>query len=224
MSISPFNLAYTIAGGLLLYSGFKGATVSDVIKAAYSGNLSDVTDTEPIGNSSSSAASGQSATGVTAGSSEENYLTIANYLVANGYSKAAAAGICGCISGESSGNPLSVEDSSNPGSGGIGLIQWTPGSSYPDVLSSVQSGNATEAMQVQLPAIISYNNSQGAGLVQMLNAQTSAVAAADFYSQYFERPAITGSDVNTTVANYVYSQLTAPAASSATGATRVTTA
>lgn len=52
-----------------------------------------------------------------------NYIVIARYLVAHGYSGAAAAGVVGDIAGESGGNPESV------GSGGGGLIGWTPLSS-----------------------------------------------------------------------------------------------
>ena len=54
--------------------------------------------------------------GVASGSASANLLTIAKYMQANGYSRAAAAGIAGCVDGESGGNPESQ------GSGGNGLI------------------------------------------------------------------------------------------------------
>jgi hypothetical protein len=43
--------------------------------------------------------------------------------------------------------------------------------------------------------------------VAELNSQTDPVAAADFYSQNFERPAVTDSDVVSSVAEQVFSEL-----------------
>lgn len=201
MAASGAAVAYCAAGGLVLYSGIKGATIADTVKSVLAGNL-NVSDTETVdfsgGSSGSSGAAGP-ATSAASGSASQNYLTIANYLVANGYSKAAAAGICGCIAGESGGNPESKGDDA------IGLIQWT-GSNEADV--PPLTGNATKDLDAQLPAIIAYNNAQGAGLVTMLNAISDPVQAADFYSQHFERPAVTDSDVVPSVAQSVYAQLT----------------
>jgi hypothetical protein len=55
--------------------------------------------------------------------------------------------------------------------------------------------------------IIAYNNAQGANYISMLNQISDPVAAADFYSQYFERPAISGSDVVPSVARSVYAEI-----------------
>ena len=134
------------------------------------------------------------------GSGSTNELTVAKYLVANGYSRAAAAGIASCIAGESSGDPESV------GSGGAGLIGWTPPSSAsPNV--NIVTGNATADLNAQMTDIIAYNNAQGSGRIAMLNAITDPVQAADFYSQNFERPLVTDSDVRSSVATSIYSQL-----------------
>ena len=43
------------------------------------------------------------------------------------------------------------------------------------------------------------------------NFATNPVEAADFYSQHFERPAVTDSDVRAGVAESVYSELTTSA-------------
>ena len=40
-----------------------------------------------------------------------------------------------------------------------------------------------------------------------LNSQTDPVAAADYFSQHFEKPAVTNSDVRTSVAQQIYSEL-----------------
>ena len=55
MAIRGASVAYVTGGSLILYSGIKGATLADTVKAVLSGNL-NVTDTETISvnNSSSS--------------------------------------------------------------------------------------------------------------------------------------------------------------------------
>lgn len=219
MVLSGAAVAYTAVGGLVLYSGVKGATLSDTAKAVLAGNL-NVTDTEPIQWGSTSTSGGGSNPGsVVAGTASQNYVIIANYLVGNGYSKAAAAGICACIAGESAGSPEAVQDPSNPGAGGEGLIQWTPGSSY----SVPITGNASADLQKQLPMIIAYNDAQGSQYIGMLNQISDPVQAADFYSQYFERPAVTNSDVVASVATSVYAAITKGATTGTTSSTGTTT-
>jgi len=130
-----------------------------------------------------------------------NLLAIAEYLVQNGYSDAAAAGVASCVDGESGGNPESV------GSGGGGLIGWTPiSSAAPD--SNIITGNVEQDMTTQLSDILYYNSTEiGQSLVQQLNSQGDPVAAADFYSQNFEKPAVTDSDVVPSVAEQIFSEL-----------------
>jgi hypothetical protein len=130
-----------------------------------------------------------------------NLLAIGQYLVDNGYSKAAAAGVASCVDGESGGNPESVGD------GGGGLIGWTPlSSAQPN--SNIVTGNVSADMMAQLADILYYNSHEiGASRVAELNSQTDPVAAADFFSQNFERPAVTDSDVVPSVAEQVYSEL-----------------
>jgi hypothetical protein len=210
MTIKGAGIAYAVIGGVTFYSGIKGSSLSATVKSVLSGNLS-VSDSEKIGtptvnvgsSPSSSGGSGGSGAGSAAssGTASANYLTIGKYLLANGYSAAGAAGVVGCVAGESSGNP----EASSPGA--IGLIQWT-GSN--ESMVPPLTGNATKDLDAQLPAIIAYNNAQGAGLVQMLNAISDPVAAADFYSQNFERPAVKDSDVVASVADTVYHDLLAP--------------
>jgi hypothetical protein len=142
-----------------------------------------------------------------------NYETVGLFLVQNGYSTVGAAGVCGCIAGESGGDPEAVQFPSDPESGGAGLIQWTPASSmeqYGGTCASAGIGNnsVTADMQNQMNAILAYNNAQGASNVAGLNAQTDPVAAADFYSLNFERPVVQFSDVRPSVAQSVYAFLT----------------
>src|SRR5262249_38738445 len=112
-----------------------------------------------------------------------NYLlAVAQFLVENGYSKAAAAGIASCVDGESAGNPESV------GSGGGGLIGWTPiGPAAPN--PNIITGNPARDMMTQLSDILYYTSSEiGQPLVDQLNSISDPVAAADFFSQNFEKP------------------------------------
>ena len=130
-----------------------------------------------------------------------NTLAIGQYLVDNGYSVAAAAGVASCVDGESGANPESEGD------GGGGLIGWTPlGSAQPD--GNIITGDASADMMTQLADILYYNADEiGQSTVAELNSQTDPVAAADFYSQNFEKPAVTDSDVVPSVAQDVYSEL-----------------
>lgn len=120
-------------------------------------------------------------------------LDVGQYLVTHGYSPAAAAGVAGCIAGESSGDPESI------GSGGGGLIGWTP------LPPGLVTGNPSADLAAQEQAILSYNAAHGP--VSALNSQTDPVAAADLYSQDFEQPAVTDSDTRPAVAIWVYQQL-----------------
>ena len=131
-------------------------------------------------------------------SATQDLLMIGEFLYANGYSKAGAAGVAGCVAGESGGEP-EVE-----GSGGGGLIGWTPTSSMYTYGGSI-GGNATTDFDNQLTAIMNYNKANGN--VAALNAYTDPVSAADYYSQEFERPAVTDGDVKPATATSVFNSL-----------------
>jgi Phage tail lysozyme len=131
-----------------------------------------------------------------------NYLlAVAQYLVENGYSDSGAAGVVGCMAGESVGNPESV------GSGGGGLIGWTPiSSAAPD--PNIITGNVAKDMMTQLTDLLYYNSTEiGQSYVTQLNNTSDPVAAADFYSANFEKPAVLYSDVRPSVAQQIYSEL-----------------
>lgn len=104
-----------------------------------------------------------------------NWRAIASFLSGHGYSHAAASGIAGNILQESGGNPESV------GSGGGGLIGWTP------LPAGYVTGNAGHDLATQLNQILAYNNRNGGASV--LNSQPTAAAAALYYMSHFERPA-----------------------------------
>lgn len=152
--------------------------------------------TAPAVTSSSSASSNapSDAQAVVPGTSQQNYMTIARFLMTHGYTKAAAAGIVGCIAGESSGDPESV------GSGGGGLIGWTP------LRPGLVTGNPTADLMTQLNAILTYNNAYPQ-YIPLLNSVSSPIDAADIYSMDFERPAVLHSDVRANIAQEIYASI-----------------
>jgi Phage tail lysozyme len=105
----------------------------------------------------------------------ENFAAIVDFLVAHGYSGNAAAGIAGNIFQESKGNPESV------GSGGGGLIGWTP------LPAGFVTGNVAADLQTQLNQLLVYNQGWHQ-FVPALNAASSPAAAAEIYMLDFERP------------------------------------
>lgn len=129
-----------------------------------------------------------------------NLVTTAEYLMAHGYTAEAASGIAADMAGESSGSPEAV------GSGGAGLIGWTPPSkAAPN--QPITTGNWQADFNAQLPDVLYYNNQQGSAALQSLNAEPDPVSAADYYSSEFERPLVLHSDVRPDVARYVYNSV-----------------
>jgi hypothetical protein len=113
----------------------------------------------------------------TGGMLPANYTAIVSFLLAHGYSGNAAAGIAGNIYQESGGNPESA------GSGGGGLIGWTP------LPAGYVTGDPAVDLQTQLPAILSFNQ-MWAQYIPALNAAGSPAEAADIYVTDFERAGI----------------------------------
>lgn len=138
------------------------------------------TSASPSPSPSSPAGSGSGAPKCSASASgmlPENYAAIVTFLTAHGYTGLAAAGIAGNIYQESKGNPESV------GSGGGGLIGWTP------LPSGFVTGNVAADLQTQLNALLTYNQ-QWSQYIPALNAASSAASAAYTYMADFERPGI----------------------------------
>ncbi len=60
----------------------------------------------------------------------------------------------------------------------------------------------------QLADILYYDSSEiGQSLVNQLNTISDPVAAADFFSENFEKPAVTNSDVVPSMADQIFSEL-----------------
>jgi hypothetical protein len=185
-SLHVFTGEYTVAGGVLTSASSVVAPGAAPVKIG-SGE----------GGGHAPAPAGGS---FPAGSDSQNLLSIGRFLMAHGYSRAAAAGIASCVAGESGGNPESV------GSGGGGLIGWTPLSSMSQYGGTI-SGNPTQDLNTQMAAILRYNQVNDGGHLATLKAMSSPLSAAYYYSANFERPAVTGSDVVAAVAAAVYAAL-----------------
>ncbi|MCW2908333.1 MAG: peptidoglycan-binding protein LysM [Actinomycetia bacterium] len=120
---------------------------------------------------------GVSCSGSAGGMVPANYAAIVNFLTSHGYTGNAAAGIAGNIWQESGGNPESV------GSGGGGLIGWTP------LPGGYVTGNYAADLQTQLAAILTFNQIWSQ-YIPALNAASSPAAAAAIYVTDFERAGI----------------------------------
>jgi hypothetical protein len=107
----------------------------------------------------------------------ENVTAIVSFLLANGYSDNAAAGIAGNIYQESKGDPESE------GMGGGGLIGFTP------LPAGYVTGNPTADLETQLNAVLSYNQ-DWASYIPELNSAATPADAAYIYVTYFERAGI----------------------------------
>jgi Phage tail lysozyme len=131
--------------------------------------------------STTASASAPSAATLSCGTSysllPENTSAIVGFLLAHGYSDNAAAGIAGNIYQESKGDPEAI------GSGGGGLIGWTP------LPGGYVTGDVSADLETQLSAILTYNGIWSQ-YISELNAASSPADAAYIYVTDFERAGI----------------------------------
>lgn len=197
MPLNGYAVAYCAVGGLVAYSGIKGATLAATAKGVLSGNLTlQDTETIAINNATDSASAGIPGTNAATGDTIQNGTTLYKYLRSAGYTPIQAAGATASIYGESNWNPEAI------GTGGAGLIAWTPPSSmakYGATCHAAGIGNKTtqEDFDSQLPAILSYVSQTGAsGAVAMMAGASTVTQAAEIWGQKVEKYGI--DDVHTT--------------------------
>jgi hypothetical protein len=128
----------------------------------------------------------------------ENSKTIMGYLIAQGYSPTAAAGIYGNMYQESGGNPEAG------GPGNAGLIQWTPGSEAAPY-QPVMTGNPDYDLGRQLADVMQWNHDNNA-LPDFLNTASTPQQAAEMYMNQAERPGIPALPNRQAAAQAVYQQ------------------
>jgi hypothetical protein len=163
--------------------------------------------------------SGISSAGAVSGQQEIKQLAeLADYLVGQGFTKQSAAGIASTVAGESTGSPESV------GSGGAGLIGWTPASSMNQYGGTIH-GDPNHDMETQAAALIKYAQANQAeakarGGVDLatLKAATDASQAAGWFSQ-FEGPLNPGSDERKSLIAAISAAIGAPISGLGTGGT-----
>jgi tape measure domain-containing protein len=155
---------YTIRRFLGAGGGVAGS--ADILADALAGLLSQSAGVMPT---------------VISGDATTNLLTIARYMAANGWSAAGAAGVAGNIYRESLGDPLSF------GSGGRGLIGWTPPSTLPN--SAFIPGQASLSLSRQLPLVNQFFHANMGRYIALANAQSDAGRAALVIMNMGERPA-----------------------------------
>jgi hypothetical protein len=120
---------------------------------------------------------GKSPAGGATGTEMQNGKQLYQYLLTNLFhgNKIAAAGATASIWGESTWNPFAV------GSGGRGLIGWTPE-------GTISNAAFSGGMKTQLPAIIDfvYKSGDTGAIAEMLGA-TSVLSAANIWGKKVER-------------------------------------
>ena len=191
-TVASYNMSALVAGGgsaevaararLTAPAAGRSSAASKTGQAAHHGTT-PASSSKPTATHSAApspapklACSGAGGAGGT-GMLPDNYVAIVNFLVAHGYTKLAAVGVAGNIYQESKGNPESV------GSGGGGLIGWTP------LPAGFVTGNTAADLQTQLAALLTYNKGW-AQYIPMLNAAKTPTDAAYIYMTYFERPGL----------------------------------
>jgi hypothetical protein len=110
----------------------------------------------------------------------QNAQAIYEYLTGHGYNSTAAAGILGNMTQESGGSPEAQ------GSGGGGLIGWTPESAAQPI-QPIITGNVKRDLTAQLQDVLNWNVHMKAG-PGFLNKASSPQDAARLYMNQAERP------------------------------------
>ena len=159
MPFSGVAVAYTAAGGIILYSGYKGATISDTLKAVLAGNLK-VTDTEPIsgavnsGNASGTAVTSASVaeqdwiksvlSGIGAPATQANITSLENWIAHEGpYGTQGGNNPLNTelpIPGSTSFNGLAVQNYPTAAEGISVTVETLLSGAYGDILMLLRSG------------------------------------------------------------------------------------
>jgi hypothetical protein len=166
-----------------------GAAKSDASPAA---TASATAAASPAASASSSPTASTLSCNLSYGLLPDNVTAIVSFLLANGYTDNAAAGIAGNIYQESKGDPESI------GMGGGGLIGWTP------LPSGFVTGDPDADLQTQLAAVLTYNQ-QWSSYLPALNSAANPADAAYIYVTYFERAGIPAASTREAAAENVAS-------------------
>lgn len=145
MAVSGVAVAYVVTGGLVAYSGIKGATLADTARAVLKGNLT-VTDTEPVNFGSSGSGSGGTVTGGSASASANQALAkkiIAGNPAYQGWDSGENWSDLVALWNQESGWSATAE---NHSSGAYGIAQALPASKLP--AAGQKSGGSNPGAQI----------------------------------------------------------------------------
>jgi resuscitation-promoting factor RpfB len=84
MAVQGASVAYIVVGGLVLYSGIKGATIADTVTSVLSGNL-NVTDTETVATADTSSTATSTSTSAASPSAASNQALAKQLATSMGY-------------------------------------------------------------------------------------------------------------------------------------------
>lgn len=151
MAVSGAALAYSAAGGLVLYSGIKGATIADTVKSVLAGNLA-VSNTEAVdfsGGSASSPGAAPGDTGASTTTASQAQAIAKNVIAVNpayaGWNTGQQwADLVSLWNQESGWNHLAK----NASSGAYGIAQALPASKYPAAAQAPPVGTSDAAAQI----------------------------------------------------------------------------
>src|ERR1700678_1923735 len=217
MAMSPGFLLIAGAGGIVLYSGITGKSVTGAMRALIGGDTPGSAAKDPnlaiqsyayqgAGSSNPAGGAGADATAVDA---LANGTSIYKFLRGNGYTEMQAAGAIASMWGESTWNPESV------GSCGCGIMGWNippgkPGACASGAASNnittyggeckaagVGNGSTSSDLNSQLAAILRYVQINGdESAVAMMAGAGSVSSSALMWGEHVERFGI--SDVHPT--------------------------
>jgi hypothetical protein len=171
--------AEALGAFLLLTSAIADASFADVITGKAEDDYR--ADQGADGSSDAAADSRTTNTATSAGSVSSGAGGIVKYLVANGLTPIAAAGVVG---------NLQQESSLNAGEAGGGLAQWI-GSRW-NALEAFASrlGLSPSSQSAQLQYLVSDLKSNYASTLAAINAASSPEQAATIFSDQYERPGV----------------------------------
>lgn len=163
MPFSGAALAYSVAGGLILFSGIKGATLSDTVKGALTGNLGNVkTVPQPATGTGTGTVSDKGTAATPAGPDETSWINAFLQSIGAPATTANVSSISSWIAhegpygtqgqnnplnttesepGATSFDGLAVKDYPSPAEGIQATAATIEGGNYGDILMALRSGN-----------------------------------------------------------------------------------
>lgn len=145
MAVPGAAVAYSAIGGLVLYSGVKGATLADTVKAVLKGNL-NVAGTEPVGDGTAGATPAGGSGAVPSGSAAKAQAYARSQMSHYGWDPAGGDwdALVKLWNQESGWSNVAR----NPQSGAYGIAQALPPTKYPAAGQAPPAGTSDAEAQI----------------------------------------------------------------------------